>query len=131
MSHHRRSHGHEPEHEGPLSGVVIESTADLAAFCDAIRDCPAIFLDTEFIGEESFYPKLCLVQVATPTMLALVDPIPFGATGERLQPGGVRAACRRRAGGSGGHRVPGDPVEAAPGHRGGGTCRRHLQRTGR
>src|SRR5256885_12394109 len=34
--------------------------------------------DTEFVGEESFRPELCLVQVATHEHLFLIDPYAVG-----------------------------------------------------
>ena len=63
---------------------VITTPEALAVLIDDIRSHPVVAYDTEFIGEESFYPKLCLVQVATPTALALVDPLPFEAAGHDL-----------------------------------------------
>ena len=63
---------------------VITTPEALAVLIADIRSHPVVAYDTEFIGEESFYPKLCLVQVATPTALALVDPLPFEAAGHDL-----------------------------------------------
>ncbi|MFM1935106.1 MAG: hypothetical protein RI990_65, partial [Planctomycetota bacterium] len=71
--------------------LVLQGEAELVTTHEQLGDLVAevvshgvVAYDTEFIGEESFYPKLCLVQVATPNRLALVDPIPFGATGADL-----------------------------------------------
>jgi len=71
--------------------LVLRGEADVVTTHEQLGDLVAevvshgvVAYDTEFIGEESFYPKLCLVQVATPNRLALVDPIPFGATGADL-----------------------------------------------
>lgn len=85
--HHTGASGRAPlDHPMVTAGaaMVVTEPGQLDALVADIQSHPAVAYDTEFIGEESFYPKLCLVQVATPTVLALVDPIPFGATGERL-----------------------------------------------
>ncbi len=36
---------------------------------------PVIALDTEFLTERSYYPRLCLIQIGTPRLLATVDPL--------------------------------------------------------
>ncbi len=34
-----------------------------------------IALDTEFLREKTYYPKLCLIQIATPEVVACIDPL--------------------------------------------------------
>jgi ribonuclease D len=68
----------------PGKAEVVETPAALDALIADVRTHAVIAYDTEFIGEESFYPKLCLVQVATPTSIALVDPVPLAAAGRDL-----------------------------------------------
>lgn len=52
------------------------NTADqLRAFCNEISDCSLIGFDTEFVSEDTYRPKLCLIQVATEDRLAIIDPI--------------------------------------------------------
>jgi len=60
---------------------VVTTPEALSALIAEVNAHPVVAYDTEFIGEESFYPKLCLVQVATPNVIALVDPIPLGEAG--------------------------------------------------
>lgn len=57
---------------------MITDSAALAAFCDDIRDAPFICVDTEFMRESTYYPELCLVQVATPERAAAIDPLADG-----------------------------------------------------
>src|SRR5918912_1082971 len=57
---------------------VIESPEQLAACCAFLATCPAIGFDTEFVGEDTYHPKLCLVQVAAPGRLFLIDPLSAG-----------------------------------------------------
>ena len=44
--------------------VITEST-DLAEFCATFGDEQFITVDTEFIRERTYFPQLCLMQVAT------------------------------------------------------------------
>jgi ribonuclease D len=61
-----------PEH-------YVSRPDELAAACAHIAQFPVFGFDTEFIGEESYYPDLCLVQVATPERLYLLDPLSVGS----------------------------------------------------
>lgn len=51
----------------------IDQPAALESLCRDLSTSPWIALDTEFLRERSYYPQLCLVQVATPQTLACVD----------------------------------------------------------
>lgn len=53
---------------------VISTTDDLAAFCARLGTAPFITVDTEFMRESTFWPRLCLVQVAGPDEARAVDP---------------------------------------------------------
>lgn len=62
----------------------ITSTADLAAFCTSLKDQPFIAVDTEFMRETTYWPKLCLIQVAAPNAEAVIDPLAEGIDLEPL-----------------------------------------------
>ena len=51
----------------------ITSSKVLGEFCEQLKDSPRLALDTEFVGEDSFVPKLELIQVATETTAAVID----------------------------------------------------------
>src|SRR5262249_60415273 len=57
---------------------LIVEPAELAECCAHLATCRHFGLDTEFVGEESYHPKLCLVQVATEEKLFLIDPFTVG-----------------------------------------------------
>jgi len=56
----------------------ITTTAELAAFCERIAGAAFIAVDTEFMRETTYWPRLCLVQVATPDAAANIDPLAEG-----------------------------------------------------
>lgn len=58
--------------------LLITDTDALEDFCDRISDAPFITVDTEFMRESTYYPELCLVQVATPEIAAAIDPLAPG-----------------------------------------------------
>jgi ribonuclease D len=54
---------------------MITRTTELAAFCAAVAGDSFITVDTEFLRETTYYPKLCLIQVAGTNAAALIDPL--------------------------------------------------------
>ena len=75
-----------PQHSGDRRGIlsyiatmhVIETTAALAAACKQFAAHDFVAVDTEFMREATFWPKLCLVQLAGPSNEAIVDPMARG-----------------------------------------------------
>jgi ribonuclease D len=65
-----------------LPEQIIARPSDLPACLDHIRAASHVGLDTEFVGEESYRPELCLVQVATAEQLFLIDPLGCGPLDE-------------------------------------------------
>jgi ribonuclease D len=57
---------------------TITDSAALADFCATIANAPFITVDTEFMRESTYYPELCLIQVATPDIAAAIDPLAPG-----------------------------------------------------
>jgi ribonuclease D len=54
---------------------LITTTAALADACDRLARHPFVTVDTEFLRETTYYPKLCLIQLASPDEAVLVDPL--------------------------------------------------------
>lgn len=54
---------------------LIETSAALVEFCDLIKDSDFIAVDTEFMRENTFWPELCLIQVANSEHAAGIDPM--------------------------------------------------------
>jgi len=57
---------------------MIETTAELAAACKELAKSDFITIDTEFLRETTFWPELCLIQMASPTTEVIVDPLAKG-----------------------------------------------------
>ena len=53
----------------------IDTPEALAALCSRLQGQPWIAVDTEFMRERTYYPELCLVQVATDDIVACIDPL--------------------------------------------------------
>jgi ribonuclease D len=56
----------------------ITANADLEAFCAQLAEQPFIAVDTEFMRETTYWPKLCLIQAAGPDVAAAIDPLADG-----------------------------------------------------
>jgi ribonuclease D len=56
----------------------ITSNGALVVFCQKLADAPFIAVDTEFMRETTYWPKLCLIQAASPDHEAVIDPLAEG-----------------------------------------------------
>ena len=59
---------------------IIENNDQLAAFLAELEGVPYVTLDTEFLRDATYYPKLCLIQMAAPKegAEAIIDPLADG-----------------------------------------------------
>jgi ribonuclease D len=57
---------------------TITSTAELTALCETLARSDYVAVDTEFLREQTFWPLLCLIQLAGPEAEAIVDPLAPG-----------------------------------------------------
>lgn len=57
---------------------VITTTDDLGELCNRLAENDYTTVDTEFLREHTYWPKLCLIQLAGPDLEAIVDPLAPG-----------------------------------------------------
>ncbi|WP_027486119.1 ribonuclease D [Allorhizobium undicola] len=62
---------------------MIVTTEKLEEACLALAQSDFITIDTEFLRETTFWPELCLIQMASPELEVIVDPL---APGMDLKP---------------------------------------------
>src|ERR1700742_219822 len=87
-AHRARNHDSAHSAESPDNQIRVEhplvsyaepkllATQDeLQALVDHLRQAGRFSYDSEFIGELTYVPRLCLIQVASPTQIALIDPM--------------------------------------------------------
>jgi len=55
--------------------VYITTEKQLQKFCQQIKDAPYLAVDTEFMREKTYYPQLCLIQVASQDHIVCIDPL--------------------------------------------------------
>ncbi|HQT47057.1 MAG TPA: ribonuclease D [Acidocella sp.] len=56
-----------------IETAFITTTAELAALCERLATEDFVTVDTEFMRERTYYPELCLVQLAGTRDVAVVD----------------------------------------------------------
>ena len=62
---------------------LITTTDELAAVCSRMAKHPFVTVDTEFLRETTYYPLLCVAQMASPAEAVVIDAL---ATGIDLAP---------------------------------------------
>lgn len=85
---HHEAHTDEPDTTGPECGderdnplifcgpaQIVTTQAELAALIDRLRAAGSFAYDSEFIGELTYLPRLCLIQCATSQEISLIDPL--------------------------------------------------------
>ncbi|MBU0500745.1 MAG: ribonuclease D [Gammaproteobacteria bacterium] len=58
-----------------METLYIDTPAKLADLCRRFAGKPWLALDTEFLRETTYYPRLCLLQLASDDLAACVDPL--------------------------------------------------------
>jgi ribonuclease D len=58
--------------------VPITTTAELAAACRRMAAHPFVTVDTEFLRETTYYPLLCVAQIASPDEAIVIDALAPG-----------------------------------------------------
>lgn len=57
---------------------LVTSTSALADLCQNLVTAEFVTVDTEFMREQTFWPELCLIQIASDTVEAVIDPLAGG-----------------------------------------------------
>jgi len=58
--------------------ITITKTNELVEFCQSVKGTPFVTVDTEFMRESTYWPQLCLVQVAGPDDAVAIDALAPG-----------------------------------------------------
>ena len=63
-----------------MSAAPISTTDNLSAYCKSLEGAPWVTVDTEFMRDKTYWPKLCLVQISGPEAGTerAVDPLADG-----------------------------------------------------
>ncbi|MBN9590475.1 MAG: ribonuclease D [Alphaproteobacteria bacterium 64-11] len=57
---------------------IVESNEALVGLVADMSGAPYLALDTEFLRDQTYYPRLCLIQAAAPGVEAIIDPLAPG-----------------------------------------------------
>ena len=78
---HTEDEAHDPSHDAPNPLIfrgeakLITTQEGLVGLLGRLRAAGSFAYDSEFIGELTYLPKLCLIQVATTQEISLIDPM--------------------------------------------------------
>ncbi len=67
-----------------MQELFVDTPEGLAELCGRLAGSEWLALDTEFIREKTYYPKLCLIQVCNGEVAACVDPLVLPELGPLL-----------------------------------------------
>ncbi len=59
----------------PGADRYVDSAAGLEQFVASLAHANWFAIDTEFLRERTYYPRLCLIQIATPDLIGCIDPL--------------------------------------------------------
>lgn len=68
----------------PANPLYITTNEELSHLCILLQEENIICMDTEFMRIDTYFPRLCLIQIATSSDIALVDPLAEGIDLEPL-----------------------------------------------
>lgn len=54
---------------------IIQTTEELNQLCERLSEHPFVTVDTEFIREKTYWPQLCLIQIASEDEDTCIDPL--------------------------------------------------------
>jgi ribonuclease D len=71
--------GYKPNKNPVFSRMrIVTTTRDLEEFAAELERGPFAAIDTEFMRDQTYWPKLCLIQAAGPEAQAIIDPMAPG-----------------------------------------------------
>ena len=68
-----------------MQELFVDTPDGLTALCEQLKGSEWLALDTEFIREKTYYPRLCLIQISNGEVAACVDPLQLQDLGPLLQ----------------------------------------------
>ena len=71
-------------HQKATEMRFVDTPQALTELCQELQSADVIAVDTEFIREKTYYAKLCLIQVASNSVTACVDPLALNNLDELL-----------------------------------------------
>lgn len=71
-------------HQKATEMRFVDTPQALTELCQELQSADVIAVDTEFIREKTYYAKLCLIQVASDSVTACVDPLALNNLDELL-----------------------------------------------
>jgi len=57
---------------------IATTSQDLSSACQRLSTSDFVAVDTEFMREQTFWPQLCLIQIASPEEALIIDPMAAG-----------------------------------------------------